>query len=311
MTATPNDKNSQAALLLPSLRECFLANRYLLLALVSNERARAGAAKAYPSGTAVLLRCVYPQVRVDAQTATQCDASACLDLDCISARSIDPLATLAAPHPLHRELFNWAPMPAACEAFAQAGTPQQQQAAAQALDRSSIVHLAFAPGTPHEPLYVLSANEQGASVTHRYQNSQWSSCELDYGLRSEFEEALEMAHLRACTENGTPTVGAPSEHDISDMHDALRVQALAQRQAAVSACLISERDVFVPRIRLASITDAAQHIDVLTPIPSIVATTQSEIEQQFDSLLVRVALRERASYPRPSGFGELEEDDAS
>ncbi len=311
MTATPTNKNSQTALLLPSLRECFLAHRYLLLALISNERARAGSAKAHQSGTAVLLRCVYPHLLVDAQAAAKCDASACLDLDCISARSIDPLATLASSHPLHQALFNWAPIPAACETFAKSGTPQQQQAIAQALDRSSIVHLAFAPGTPNEPLYVLSASEQGACVTHRYLNSQWSSCDAGAGSRSEIEEALELAHLRACADPAASTARASTEHDIADMHDALRVQALAQRQAAVKAGLIEEREPFVPRIRLASVADDADQFEVLSPTPSIVATTQREIETQFDSLLVRVALRERASYARLSGFGDLAEDDAS
>ncbi len=294
---------------MPAARECFQLHRYLLLALMSSERARAGAAKAHPSGSAILLRLVYPVAHPllagQARTALRC------------ARAIDPMAILAAPHPLHRQLLAWAPRPSIDEQLEQHEKAQIHSARA-AIDHASVVHLAFAPGTPNAPMYVMSASAReatgdigterpsaGVSI-HRYQHSTWSGCQLHGGLHAEMLDALRRSHVHAVSAPSGQGAHLLSDEDLSDLHDSLRVRALAQRAKAITTGEISSEQPFVPCLNLQALnTITACHQDV-EALPS--ARSTAEIESTFDSLLVRVALRESERQGLESGFGALPSD---
>lgn len=294
---------------MPTARECFQLHRYLLLALMSSERARAGAAKAHPSGSAILLRVVYPVAHPllagQARTALRC------------ARAIDPMAILAAPHPLHRQLLAWAPRPSIDEHLEQAEKAQISSTRA-AIDHASVVHLAFAPGTPNEPMYVMSASAReatgdigterpsaGVSI-HRYQHSTWSGCQLHGGLHAEMLDALRRSHVHAVSAPSGQGAHLLSDEDLSDLHESLRVRALAQRAKAITTGEISSEQPFVPCLNLQALnTIIACHQEV-EALPS--ARSTAEIESTFDSLLVRVALRESERQGLESGFGALPSD---
>lgn len=296
---------------MPATRECFQLHRYLLLALMSSERARAGAAKAHPSGSAILLRVVYPVAHPllagQARTALRC------------ARAIDPMAILAAPHPLHRQLLAWAPRPNIDEQREQAEQAQISSMRA-AIDHASVVHLAFAPGTPNEPMYVMSASTRegagdigaerssaSASVSiHRYQHSTWSGCQLHGGLHAEMLDALRHSHVHAVRVQSGQGMHLLSDEDLSDLHESLRVRALAQRAKAITTGEIGSEQPFVPCLTLQALNTIISCDQNAEALPS--ARSTDEIESNFDSLLVRVALRESERQGLESGFGALPSD---
>lgn len=274
---------------------------------MSSERARAGAAKAHTSGSAILLRVVYPVAHPllagQARTAQRC------------ARAIDPMAILAAPHPLHRQLLAWAPRPSIDEQFEQADENAQISHMRAAIDHASVVHLAFAPGTSNEPMYVMSASARegagdigteraSASVSiHRYQHSKWSGCQLHGGLHAEMLDALRRSHVHAVSASSGLATHLLSDEDLSDLHESLRVRALAQRAKAITTGEIGSEQPFVPCLTLQALNNIISCDHDAEALPS--ARSTDEIESNFDSLLVRVALRESERHGIESGFGAL------
>lgn len=245
-----------------TVKECFDAHRFLLLALV---RSASEKEEAPAGGAAVLIRVVHPAGVGPTEQA--CGQRA---LEQIAVLAIDPLATLSAPHPLHESLMRWAPIPHA----------NQHQRSGQErieLDQRSIVHLCFAPRIPGEPILVLSFNEAGQFASHMYFQSQWSRCE-----RVEIvTDALRHAHIQA---SGHPV---PSTHeDLCDLHDRLRVRALAERAAAITMGTTQPHE---PHISAA----APGHDAVPGLLP---CATPLEIAQGFSSVLVVAALRERVRH---------------
>jgi hypothetical protein len=97
-----------------------------------------------------------------------------------------------------------------------------------------------------------------------------------------------------------------SDEDLSDLHESLRVRALAQRAKAITTGEISSEQPFVPCLSLQALNTIISCDQDAEALPS--ARSTDEIESTFDSLLVRVALRESERQGLESGFGALPGD---
>lgn len=252
----------------------FELHRFLLLALAHNAAERPDAPA---SGAAILMRVVYPPVATGNPEGSEpgdfedshASASGWPPLDAsfdprVAVQMIDTAATLSAPHPLFETLLRWAPLP---QAFADGSHSQH------AINQRSIVHLAFSPRMPGDPILVMSVNAAGQYASHMHFQSEWKVCERAETVTN----ALRSAHMKTA---GLPT--AADDQELQDLHDQLRIRALARRAAAIT---------------LEEITADQPHIasDLLgtSPLTNTVpcATTQ-EIEERFPGLVVIVALRE-------------------
>jgi hypothetical protein len=259
-------------LLMPS--GSFELHRFLIQALAHNA---AGRTDAPAAGAAILMRVVYPPVATGSTSGGEHedfqDSSASVSgwppLDAsfdphVAVQMIDTAATLSAPHPLYESLLRWAPLP---QAFADGSHNLQ------AINQRSIVHLAFSPRMPGDPILVMSVNAAGQYATHMHFQSEWKACERAESVT----DALRSAHIKTA---GLPTPG--DDQELQDMHDQLRIRALARRAAAIT---------------MEEITADQPHIaaDLMGKSPltnTAPCTTAQDIQEGFPGLIVLVALRE-------------------
>lgn len=264
----------------------FDLHRFMLLTLM---RSAAERSDIPGSGAAILMRVVYPPVAMQRGSAEAsgdegngdepCDAGARYTIESapegwphadarfdplVAVQHFDVAATLSAPHPLYETLMRWAAVP---EAFA-AGA-----ASRNAINQRSIIHLAFAPRMPGNPILVLSVNAAGQYTSHMHFQNEWRACERQDSVN----DALRCAHLKAAG------LLSPAAHDeLLDTHDQLRIRALAQRAAAIT---LGEITADQPHI--------ASNLLGKSPLQGRPALcTWHEIEQEFQGLVVSVALRE-------------------
>lgn len=119
----------------------------------------------------------------------------------------------------------------------------------------------------------MSVNAAGQYTSHMHFQSAWTVCE-----RAEtVTDALRSAHMKAA---GLPV---PSDdQEMQDMHDQLRIRALARRAAAITM-----QDISADQPHIAA--------DLMGKSPltntAACATTQ-DIQENFPGLVVLVALRE-------------------
>lgn len=252
----------------------FELHRFLILALAHNAAERPDAPA---TGAAILMRVVYPPVATGNADGVEQDdfqdsegpVSSWPPLDAsfdphVAVQIIDTAATLSAPHPLYETLLRWAPLP---QAFTGEGHSQH------AINQRSIVHLAFAPRMPGDPILVMSVNAAGQYASHMHFQSAWTVCE-----RAEtVTDALRSAHMKAA---GLPT--AADDQELQDMHDQLRIRALARRAAAITM-----EEITADQPHIASDLMGTSPLTNTAPC----ATTQ-DIEVSFPGLVVLVALRE-------------------
>lgn len=252
----------------------FELHRFLILALAHNAAERTDAPA---TGAAILMRVVYPPVAtgnaVGAEHADFQDSDASVSgwppLDAsfdphVAVQMVDTAATLSAPHPLYETLLRWAPLP---QAFADGSH------SLHAINQRSIVHLAFAPSMPGDPILVMSVNAAGQYASHMHFRSEWKVCERAESVT----DALRSAHMKTA---GLPTPA--DDQELQDMHDQLRIRALARRAAAIT---------------MEEITADQPHIaaDLMGKSPltnTAPCSTTREIEESFPGLVVLVALRE-------------------
>lgn len=268
----PHETSKITGLLTP--KGSFELHRFLLQALAHDA---AGRSEAPAAGAAILMRVVYPPVANSPATGTEhedCQDSDALvsgwpPLDAsfdphVAVQMFDTAAALSAPHPLYETLLRWAPLP---QAFADGSH------SLHAINQRSIVHLAFTPRVPGDPILVMSVNAAGQYASHMHFQSEWKICE-----RAEIvTDALRSAHMK--------TAGLPmpaDDQELQDMHDQLRIRALARRAAAITMGAITADQ---PHIA----TDLMGKAPLTNTMPC--ATTQ-EIEKSFPGLVVMVALRE-------------------
>lgn len=252
----------------------FELHRFLILALAHNAAARPDAPA---TGAAILMRVFYPPVTTgntngaehgdlqdsDAPVSGWPPLDASFDPH-VAVQMIDTAATLSAPHPLYETLLRWAPLP---QAFADGSH------SLHAINQRSIVHLAFAPSMPGDPILVMSVIAAGQHASHMHFRGEWKVCERDESVT----DALRGAHMKTA---GLPTPA--DDQELQDMHDQLRIRALARRAAAIT---------------MEEITANQPHIaaDLMGKSPltnTVPCSTTQEIEESFPGLVVLVALRE-------------------
>jgi hypothetical protein len=252
----------------------FELHRFLILALAHNAATRPDAPA---TGAAILMRVVYPPVATGgadgAEHAEFLDSDASVSgwppLDAsfdprVAVQMIDTATTLSAPHPLYETLLRWAPLP---KAFSGDGH------SLHAINQRSIAHLAFAPRMPGDPILVMSVNAAGQYASHMHFQTEWKVCERAESVT----DALRSAHIKAA---GLPM---PADNqELQDMHDQLRIRALARRAAAIT---MEEITADQPHIAV----DLMGKSPLTNTVPC--ATTQA-IEESFPGLVVLVALRE-------------------
>ncbi|MGQ3193573.1 MAG: hypothetical protein ACT6UH_03080 [Hydrogenophaga sp.] len=180
---------------------CFACHKYLLSSIIQVLQEREHAPR---QGPAVMLRVVHAHSQLDADSGP-----GSLDFTETSAwgelRSGDPheprpfalsvfdtLSTAGLGGSLADMLFRLAPVP-----WAQTASLTDEEVA-----HNSIVHLAFAPRLPDDPLVVHSCNAAGQGVTHLRRSDRWQRVSGEEVVRA----ALRHAHItgKGPSQSGNP-----------------------------------------------------------------------------------------------------------
>lgn len=151
---------------------CFACHKYLLSSIIQVLQEREHAPQ---QGPAVMLRVVHAHSQLDADTGPGVldfgDTSSWGELHSGDAHEprpfalsvFDTRATQGQGGTLAEVLFRLAPVP-----WAQTAGLTDQEVA-----HNSIVHLAFAPRLPDDPLVVHSCNAVGQDITHLRKSGRW------------------------------------------------------------------------------------------------------------------------------------------
>lgn len=185
---------------------CFACHKYLLSSVIQVLQEREHAPR---QGPAVVLRVVHAHSQLEVDTGS-------VPFDCREAsawgelRSAEPheprpfalsvfdiLATHGQSGTLADILFRLAPIP-----WAQTASLTDQEIA-----HNSIVHLAFAPRLPDDPLVVHSCNALGQGITHLRKAGRWQRVTGEGVVRA----ALRHAHSQALSGHSPAAQQPPSE----------------------------------------------------------------------------------------------------
>jgi hypothetical protein len=151
---------------------CFACHKYLLSSVIQVLQEREHAPR---SGPAAILRVVHAHSQLEADSGPglldASEASSWGELRSGDAHEprpfalsvLDPLSVPCSGGPLAEVLFRLAPVP-----WAQTASLTDQE-----VTHNSIVHLAFAPRLPDDPLVVHSCNASGRGVTHLRKAGRW------------------------------------------------------------------------------------------------------------------------------------------
>lgn len=222
---------------------CFACHKYLLSSIIQVLKERDHAP---PQGPAVVLRVVHAHPQIDADRGPgphdAGEASAWGELRSADnpeprpfALSVfDTMATVGLGGTLADMLFRLAPVP-----WAQtAGLTDQE------VTHNSIVHLAFAPRLPDDPLVVHSCNAAGQGVTHLRKADRWQRVSGEAVVKA----ALRHAHLagRGHAPPATSPTGAfTSTHQILKGFDHILVRAAVRELQNQEAMESGRRSVWL------------------------------------------------------------------
>lgn len=184
---------------------CFACHKYLLSSVIQVLQEREHAPR---QGPAAILRVVHAHSQLDPDTGPGLleagEASSWGELRSGDAHEprpfalsvFDPLSVQGTGGTLAKLLFRLAPIP-----WAQTASLTDEEVA-----HNSIVHLAFAPRLPDDPIVVHSCNAAGQGVTHLRKAGRWQRVSGEEVMRA----ALRHARGQAAS-GGLPAARPPAE----------------------------------------------------------------------------------------------------
>lgn len=194
---------------------CFSHHKYLLSSVIQVLQERGHAPH---HGPAAILRVVHAHSQLDPDTGSglheEGEASSWGELRSGDAHEprpfalsvLDAMGVQGNGGPLAERLFHLAPVP-----WAQTASLTDQE-----VTHNSIVHLAFAPRLPDDPLVVHSCNAAGQGVTHLRKAGRWQRVSGEEVLRA----ALRHAHGQAAS--GGAVAAQPPDEAFTSVGEVLK-----------------------------------------------------------------------------------------